>query len=615
MPELAIGDFICDRWNVRRIMRGGVGIVYLVVDRDSSIYVAKTFQNEIIQKQFEWRARFTQECTAWISIDPHPNITEALLVREFAGKPYVLMEFVEGGTLAERIRSHQSGDRLPAMLRFAIQFCDGMVHAYQAGIVAHRDIKPANCLITRNDTLKITDFGLARAIGTNTSGRGPASDKASYVERPLARFRAPAPSGRLTMVANGVFGTPAYMAPEQFEDFGSVTALADVYSFGVMFFEMIAGSLPFPGTTLEECYRLHKSARPPELPNHARWSAKVAQRLSTLTKSCLEKSPKLRPGSFAEIRKELETVFKLATGSVAPQESNAPPVTAHELILRGEGLCALKKWDQAIAYLERALQLSPQNARAQFELATTHYLKGDQTRALLHFEKALALDPTHSLTWAHRAASLERAGRYREAMESCEQALALDSQCWMASAVKGRLLRHSGKYAAARDALVEAIKIYPFQPTCRNWLADVLKRLGDRDHAENLYRSSLELDPWSAETWYDLGVLLGEQGRFQDEIECYNHALQLEPKHSNALTNKGVALLALNRATEGLGFLDQALAINPNDKIAWFMKAEILFVVLKRYADARTCYLHAKSLGQAITPGRIEACDGHIGSK
>jgi len=617
MPALTIGDMLFNRWKVLDIVRGGLGIVYIVSDRDKYIYVAKTFQSEIVQNQLETRARFIQECESWISIDPHSNIVDAMVIRIFAGKPYIVMEFVDDKSLAERIRSinNQSGDYIPAMLRFAIQFCDGMMHAYKSGIVAHRDIKPSNCLIDKNNILKITDFGLARAVATNASEGISTSGKTPYLKRLLNNLRstkASSLSGRLTVVGIAA-GSPPYMAPEQFEDFGSTTAMADVYSFGVMFFEMINGLLPFRGKTSEEYYRHHKNTTPPEILHRRNWDPKLTQRLGALTKACLEKSPKMRPANFAEIRKELERIFKLVTGSEAPQESKMLPLTARRFFLRGETLSNIKKWDQAIVCLERGLELSPHDPYGESELAKARCYKGDQTTALLHFKNILALYPNSSETWGNQAASLRLAGRPNEALESCNKALALDNKCVEAMEVMGLLLMDSREYKSAMNIFIKASEVDVFEPRYPYLIAKALTRLGNGDKAKQMYRLSLDLDPWNATTWYDLGVLLGEEGRYQEEIKCYEQALQIEPGHSNALANKGVALCSLDRFPEALIFFDQALAINSNDKVAWHMKAEALYV-LNRYADARTCYLRAKSLGQAIPPDRIETCDSHIGS-
>ena len=137
-----------------------MGILYVVYDHKlHEVFAAKSFQDEIFTRAPAIANLFTQEAHAWINLDVHQNVTQACIVEKFEGKPYLLLEYVSGGDLSSWIGTRRLTENWPQILRFAIQFCDGMIHSISRGIKAHRDIKPQNCLISHDRILKVTDSG------------------------------------------------------------------------------------------------------------------------------------------------------------------------------------------------------------------------------------------------------------------------------------------------------------------------------------------------------------------------------------------------------------------------------------------------------------------------
>jgi serine/threonine protein kinase len=349
-----VGDWIADRYEVFEIHRGGMGLVYIAHDHrggpDRCTVALKTLRPEL-RLDPDKAARFADECRLWIRLGRHPNIVQAFAVEMVDGRPHVVLELVTGGDLRGWIG--QPRLTLPQALRFAVEFCNGMEQALRAGMECHRDIKPANLLVTHDATLKITDFGLARVraeiladveqpialdddvapqpilwtdprdprgperakapiSGTDTESRpavdGPRPDP--HYEETIDWAEAQREMLRLSpqhQTHSGLLlGTLPYMAPEQFADPRLADHRCDIYAFGAVLFEMLAGYRPFAGPTLARFHRQHCRYDPPPLvPAIPKRYRKHATSLEEIVRRCMRKVPDERYVSFAHIRHEL----------------------------------------------------------------------------------------------------------------------------------------------------------------------------------------------------------------------------------------------------------------------------------------------------------------------
>ncbi|MEW5918463.1 MAG: serine/threonine-protein kinase, partial [Gemmatimonadota bacterium] len=219
----------------REIGRGGMGIVYLARDKRLKRQVAIKLLPPELAFRSEIRTRFLREAETAAQLS-HPNIVPIYSVDERDGLVYFVMAYVDGDTVASRL--HARGPMPPDEVRnILIQTADALAYAHERGVV-HRDIKPDNILIEREDNrVMVTDFGIARAV---TEGA----------------------DSRLTATGMAI-GTPAYMSPEQSMGEREIDGRSDLYSLGIVAYQMLTGDLPFTAQSTPALLVKHISERPP----------------------------------------------------------------------------------------------------------------------------------------------------------------------------------------------------------------------------------------------------------------------------------------------------------------------------------------------------------------
>ena len=269
---------VADRYEVeRRLGGGGMAIVYLARDRELGRPVALKVLADTLADDAQIRQRFVREARLAARLS-HPNVVRVYDAGEEGGRPYIVMECVDGESVAELLRREgaQAPDRVADL---GAQACAGLEHAHRAGLV-HRDVKPANLLLAEDGTLKVADFGIAHAVGGT----------------------------RVTEVGT-VLGTAAYLPPEQ--ALGEpVTPASDLYSLGTCLYELLAGEPPFEPETLGALFSRREAGPPRRLEG-------VPPRLDAAIMRCLERDPKDRPASAAELARLLAASPATAVTQVA----------------------------------------------------------------------------------------------------------------------------------------------------------------------------------------------------------------------------------------------------------------------------------------------------------
>jgi protein kinase-like protein len=284
------GATLADRYRiVSPLGKGGMGEVYRAEDLKLGQTVALKFLPKSLAHNAEALARFTREVRLARQVS-HPNVCRVFDIGEAEGQTFLTMEFVDGEDIASLMRRI---GRLPAdkALEIARQVCAGLAAAHEHGIV-HRDLKPANIMLDGRGRARITDFGLA---GLSADMRGD----------------------------NARAGTPAYMSPEQFSG-GEVTAKSDLYSLGLVMYEVFTGKRPYEAATFEEMARLREKSAPTAPSAHLKDIDPLVERVML---RCLEKNPAKRPASALQVAAALPGGDPLAA-ALAAGETPSPEMVA-----------------------------------------------------------------------------------------------------------------------------------------------------------------------------------------------------------------------------------------------------------------------------------------------
>jgi serine/threonine protein kinase len=502
---------INDRFSVLRTVGvGGFGQVLLAYDQEVKQLCAVKLLHEHLARRPDVQKSFEREARAWLALGRHPHIVSARAVDVFNGRLFISVEYVPpnqaGDNSLDKILRRQN---LPIeqLLRWSLQLSEAMMYAKTKGLVAHRDLKPSNLMIDANEALKVTDFGLSLFLVSNHLVQ----------ERPQ--------------------GTPLYMAPEAFENDVYLTERSDIYSAGIILYNLMsAGQMPFKikreqgAASFEYFRRLHATYRPIRLECPI-WPIIVR---------CLEKHPTKRYGSFQELHTDLATVYRKLNG---------------------------------ISY--RSIPVSEMEAYEHINFASSFCILDDPNRALCHIEEAIRLNPQFMPAYNNKAAIYASLGRNDEA----EHIWRMVAE---AAPELGRPLYNLANESMQKGNYVDAISLYKkalvreptYYPALMN-LGISYSKTGHADDALDCYSRASAICPNDSKIMYNIGFQLYDMGRYREAISKLGQTLDLNPQHISALNYMGLCFAEIGEEIKALKCFDAALAIDPSYRYALSNKVKL----------------------------------------
>jgi eukaryotic-like serine/threonine-protein kinase len=547
-----------------RLGAGGMGEVFRGEDIRLGRPVAMKFLPQALKSDPDSRARLLNEARA-ASLLNSPNIATTYDIGEHDGADFIVMEYVPGELLSSRVAKGP----LPVRdaIDIAIQVGDALDDAHAHGIV-HRDIKSANVMRTERGLVKVLDFGLAKFI--------PASADVTRAQMTMAGM---------------VVGTVSYMAPEQALG-RAVDHRADLFSLGIVLYEMLTGRVPFEGTSPTEIIDRILHETPPPV---SRFVSAVPASLDLVVARALEKDPAFRYQSAREMKADLR--------QVAAELDGAPQGTiARAAALAGPDGCACAVAVMTFVNITR----EPADdwigtGIAESVSADLQKIKGlsvigrarvyDAMRNLAtdaHLNDALAIDIGRRLgaTWVV-VGGFQRIGPQiritanfvEVASGDLRRTVKLDGQVDEIFSLQDRIVFEltDGLHLALRGSEVASIErretrsVEAFEAYARGMMNLRQATRESLDRAVSAFEEALRHDPEYAIAWAALGGALGLKGSFLSlpdllhrAIEMGDRALSLEPRLADAHMWKGAALLALERVDEAIAAIEDALRIDPN---------------------------------------------------
>jgi tetratricopeptide (TPR) repeat protein len=563
-----------------QIGAGAMGEVYRARDTTLGRDVAIKVLPHAFSEDPERLGRFAREARLLAALN-HPNIATIHGVVSAEGLHALVLELIEGDTLAERIA--RSRISLREALTIARQVADALDSAHTQGIV-HRDLKPGNIKITPRGTVKVLDFGLAKVTVENIG------------KRTSAISTHPAPMTIGGTHEGAILGTAAYMSPEQARG-EPVDMRTDIWAFGCVLFEMLTGRRAFEGQTIWDSLAGVLQGDPD-------WNALPRSTPATvrnLLRHCLRKDPNERPPTIADVRDQIDKA--LAPRALGHIGTAAAAILAFSVV----GLITVRYAPSLLPVF--GLTDRSETLTSAFNLAqqaATLLERDDKVenvdRAVALLEQALARDVQYTLAYAYLADAYVRkyllspdAEWLRRARETAQKAVDLNPDLGAAHVALGRAQLEAGEIDQAVKEFSRAIELDPVNPFPHLGLANAFAGQNQDTKAEAEFRIAIARGAKAWRTHVGFGQFLFERGRYADAATEWEAAGTVSPDNVIVFRNLGAAYYQLGRYEEAASAFQRALEVQPSASI--YTNLGTLRFFQGRYAEAVTAFEKAVDLG------------------
>jgi serine/threonine protein kinase len=576
---------------VKLIGTGGMGEVYLARDKKLDRQVAVKILNPGFEKHEANLRRFIREAKTASALN-HPNILVIHEIDQADGVHFIVSEYVNGRTLRDILLDKPVA--LDEIFDIVIQIAGALVAAHEANLI-HRDIKPENIMIRPDRLVKVLDFGLAKLIERQNASLLGLDDEVT------------------NQTGTGlILGTVNYMSPEQAKG-EPVDERTDIFSLGVVIYEMIAGKTPFQGESVSETFANLINQEPAPLSNFV---SQVPDELQRVINKALHKNTGTRYQSMQSLLANLKAVREnLSAEAKLERTSKGNQTTVSSLTTHGRERRITEtisgffqklnnyKWLRALPILAALIVASLLFYQYQKSSASAHdlYLQGrfyavrenhqDNDTAIYLLERAVALDPNHAPAYAELARAYGT--RYfqfephqkqwnEKSHVALEKALAIKPDLAEAHEIRGFLLwmpanrfPHEQAIAAYRRSLA----LNPNLDEPHQQLGKIYLHIGLLDEALAEFRRALELNPGNTMARYRIGIVLQHQGNHEEAL------LRLKstpPEINPAIVGRDKVwmLISLGRREEARQIVSEMLDKNPTDEGGQFAGFKALMAAL-----------------------------------
>jgi len=576
-----IGQNVSHYKILEKLGGGGMGVVFKAKDTRLGRMVALKFLPEGISHDTQTIERFRREARAASALN-HPNICTIHDVGEFEGRPYIAMELLEGQTLKHRIAGKPIDTA--EFLEISIQIVDGLEAAHEKGIV-HRDIKPANIFVSPRGAVKILDFGLAKLAPALVQGAESVAHLGGATQTHILGDE------NLTSPGSSM-GTIAYMSPEQARG-EELDARSDLFSLGVVLYEMATGTVPFPGATAAVVFNAILTAVPKPA---TQVNKRLPHAIDTILDKVLEKDPEMRCQTAGELKTDLKrlrrdldsgrqsAVVKSASGSSAVAHAPAAPARKSVAVLYFENQSGAKEdeyfrdgmTEDIITELSKITQLKvfPRSEMLTFrdkpvtapvvgqQLGASYVLEGTIRRAgnRLRITTQLVETASRSADWA------ERYDRQMDDVFSIQEEIALS----IAQALRVTLTPQEEKKIARKPT--ENPQAYDFYLRGRNYT-----RQQNFDFALQMYEQAIKLDPQFALAYAGVANICGLIHEFREQspkwiekgLAACDHAYAIDPSVAEVAAARARVYYAERKYDEAIRYAQLAIERRPDCEYAY----------------------------------------------